>query len=154
MNIAEYSAIMIARIEVQEGDKMDIRVLQKELQELNEKIEPILRESGYFKTGALTKIRYDNKNLDEKFVYEKCWELLRYLGYCNDVLNYLQKPILHEGIVRVSGNGKYTIGELEINKGDVFEIFEIDESTNAYHWRTVYSDSRLNFEGKKARIRG
>ncbi len=133
---------------------MDVQMLKGKLLELNKKIEMILRETNYRGNDNLLPIGYDGNNPDDIFLYHELRELLTHLHYINWMMNYLQEPVMCQGIIRISENGKYMLDGIEIKGDDIFEVFETESSTKASHWRRTCADSRLNFDGRLARLRG
>ena len=88
---------------------MDIKMLKDKLLELSKEIKPLIHETDRRGTDNLFPIEYDDNNPDELFWYQEFSGLLTHLHYINWVMDYLQKPVIHQGIIRVSEDGKYVL---------------------------------------------
>ncbi|WP_300766729.1 hypothetical protein [uncultured Acetatifactor sp.] len=133
---------------------MDVWVLKDKLSELNRKIEMILYGTDYRGNDNLLPIGYDGNDPDEIFWYQELGELMTHLYYFKWVMDYLQKPVMYQGMIRISESGGYMLDGIEIKGDDIFEVFESDDPTKASHWRRTCADSRLDLDGRLARIRG
>lgn len=142
---------------------MNIQTLKERMLSLNELLTSIMEESGYNETADLLAVEWNENDPNECMLYAELFGLLQHLDYVHSVLNYLGKPITHEGILTFNRNNKYEIGNYELNEGDTLEVLEQDDYTKKYVWEEThvpYVDNpqelfkSLVAEGKKARIRG
>ncbi|MCM1044822.1 MAG: hypothetical protein NC417_04875 [Candidatus Gastranaerophilales bacterium] len=141
---------------------MEIERLKERLFALNKEIASILEESGYNKSSDLPDTKWDEKDPDDTMLYQEFSELLQHLDYVHGVLDYLEKPVTHEGILTLNQREKYEIDGLELQEGDILEVLTKDPYTKNYIWEECYIPNKhdhpliknLISEGKKARIRG
>nr|WP_300837752.1 hypothetical protein [uncultured Acetatifactor sp.] len=141
---------------------MNINTLMKKMLELNELLTSIMEESGYNETYDLLAIEWDETNPNDCMLYSELFGVLQHLDYVHQVLDYLGKPISHEGILCYGGNGKYELDGIELKEGERVEVLEEDEFTNHIKWQEIYIPYENNLKelpeslsvvGKRVRIR-
>lgn len=132
---------------------MNIQTLKEKLYGLSPQIEAILKESGYTNITNLSAIPMDICNPDERLLYTEFSSLLSHLDYVYTMLNYLQKPILYEGIICINSEGNYEINGIEVNPSDTLEILVNDKDANTYRWRLTSMKYDSDLVGRRVRIR-
>ena len=141
---------------------MNIETLKKKMLVLNESLTSIMEENGYSETADLLSVEWNEKDPNECMLHDELFGLFQQLDCVHSVLTYLEKPIIHEGVLTYNRNCRYAIGDYELNEGDILEVLELDEYTKNYVWRETHVPRRDNSkevfkslvsEGKKARIR-
>ena len=133
---------------------MDIKELEEKILILNCEIKKILDENEYMKNHNLDNIRYDKNNANDCMLFDEFSSIFTHFDYINSVLTYLQKPIRQQDIIKSYKCGKYILGDIEIETGNVVEILKLDEATKTYYWRPTLLKANSNIEGERVRIRG
>ncbi len=134
---------------------MDIQMLEKKLTGISRMLGAVLRQSGYQDTDDLLLVKYDTDSPDDILLYEAYMGIFSHLKEAYSVLNYLQKPVIHEGIVEYSWNG-YVLDGIELADEDMFEVLERDEYTGRWKWvlASICEYFETDYEGMRARVRG
>lgn len=134
---------------------MDIQMLEKKLIGISRMLGAVLRQSGYQDTDDLLLVKYDTDSPDDILLYEAYMGIFSHLKEAYSVLNYLQKPVIREGIVEYSRNG-YVLDGIELADEDMFEVLERDEYTGKWKWvlASICEYFETDYEGMRARVRG
>ncbi len=132
---------------------MDIKELMKRLLILNKSISDLLFECNYNMNHNLDMIMYDKNNADECMLYDEFYSLFTHFDFIYSMLTYLQKPIIEEGVISVTKNGKYKLNKIRLDRNDVIEIWVYSEGMEAYLWQPIFVKERKDLAGQKARIR-
>lgn len=133
---------------------MEINLLKNQMEKLNEQIHFILTESGYFETEDLTEIEWDQQNPDDWMLYYKYLEAISHLQHINQILNYLEKPVIHEGILTYK-NDNYKLDGIALYDGQCIEILIKDEYAKKYVWKQCYVKSSADHHSQiKAGVKG
>lgn len=140
---------------------MKIEGLKEQLLTLNKSIAFVLEESGYNKSSDLPDTEWNVKDPNDYMLYHELSDLLQRLDYIHRILNYLEKPVTHEGILTLNQNERYEVDGLELREGDILEVLVLDQYTKNYIWEESYIPGRNDYqvmkslvsEGRKARIR-
>ena len=85
------------------GDSYEYKYFDEKMLELNELLTSIMEESGYNETYDLLAIEWDETNPNDCMLYSELFGVLQHLDYVHQVLDYLGKPISHEGILCYGG---------------------------------------------------
>lgn len=131
---------------------MDMGTLKEKMYGLNQQIEFILWECGYYKTDDLL-VDLKTEDPDENMLYDEFMLLWKHLDYVNCILNYLQKPIFHEGIICLNQDGRYMLDGVELCHNDMVEVYVFDQKRKKYTWERLHFKDGEKLNGMKARIR-
>lgn len=132
---------------------MNLQTLQEKIIELNQMIQPILCELGCLEHTPPT-VEWDEENPNECMIHDELQGILSHLSYIQYVVDYLQKPVTHEGILIHDSNGKHMIGDVELTDEDCIEVLRFDEAAGKLKWKRIYLEDSMDLIGQKARIRG
>lgn len=122
---------------------MDVKELKLEMDGLNSQIKRILKSSGYADYAELS-VDYDRSNPDEVMLRRELSSCIDKLDEVSAVLEYLNRPVRVEGILRKNRNGRYEIGDRELSSGSPVEVLIYDRYDERWEWLS----SRIEHNGK------
>lgn len=146
---------------------MKISELTKEMHSLNRQIKTVLHNSGFEKECQfIPDNEFDNLTADERQLVDVYDTILNKLDIISDRLEYLSKPITHEGKLCLSSNDRFTVDGCELCCGYRIEVLRYDDYDECYRWvidRVEYSKGKggyyiygrntTMYEGMTVRIR-
>lgn len=162
---------------------MKIEEMTLRMNRLNAEIQKILKDSGYEQESDFYPDEYQTKRktiTDEDGYtddvadltadeWQRVYEYERILSRLDDIaerLNYLSKPITHEGKAYRTENDRFAVDGCEFHCGWRVEYQRYDKERDCYYWVTdrvehsnekggyyFYSSGELLTEGKNVRIR-
>ena len=142
---------------------MRIEDLKKDMNRLNSEIKRILKRSGYTDYAELD-VEYDSNNPDDLMLHAELGNMMSSLDEIMSSLEYLNRPVKVEGILRKNSNGRYEIDGHELTSGSPVEVLIYDRYYERREWvssriehsgRDYYlvSNREVDLDGLKARIR-
>lgn len=144
---------------------MDVKELGGSLNNLKGSIRKILIDTGHLKYGEI-EVSSDKNNPEEKFLLDQYKEVVQSLSKTYSILEYLEKPISHEGTLTKNDSGRYEIDSFtELTSGSSIEFFIYDEYDECEKWIAsrieyttgdyyMYGYKDIQLQGLKVRIRG
>lgn len=123
---------------------MNIKKLEKKLLQLDQEITTTLNERK--------DLNYDCNDSNDCLLYKQFGYILGHFEYIHAVINYLQRPVLKEGIIKVE-NGKYTLDGIALNLGNVIEILKFEQDIKGNYWYPIILGECEEVKGKRARVR-
>lgn len=132
---------------------MKIQSLKKELLELYQLTESILRESGFTQIDNSPQVKWNPDDPEEAMMYDEFHDILYHLLYVYRKLNYLQSPVVHSGILHKDRSGRYTLNGRSLKNGTTVEVFSFDNDSHKYKWKVRDLKSSSHLQGLEARIR-
>lgn len=144
---------------------MRIEDLKKDMDRLNGDIKRILKSSGYAEWAELD-VEYDRSNPDDVMLHDELSSMMSSLDEIACTLDYLNRPVKVEGILRKNRNGRYEIGDRELSSGSPVEALVYDRYDERWEWTSsrieydhgkgdyyLVSDRDVDLDGLRARIR-
>lgn len=122
---------------------MKITELKKDLDRLHSDIKRILKSSGYADYAEL-EVDYDRSNPDDVMLRRELSNCLDNLDEVSSTLEYLNRPVKVDGILRKNSNGRYEIGDRELSSGSPVEVLIYDRYDERWEWVS----SRLEHNGR------
>lgn len=133
---------------------MDLETLESKLIALNRTAEEIRKECGYTDlSSSMENVELDGKNPDACFLYHELKDILHVLSFVSYKLDYLQKPIAHEGILQYDKKKGYELNGIKLRYESRIEVLATDEDTQNSKWELHYLTDHSNIGGMRARIR-
>lgn len=141
---------------------MNISELKAKIIQADWRIKDVLRDSGYLQYGEMEDVEYDSTDPEQAFLATELQRMLSSLDYVHSMLQYIQLPIEHEGILHMQPNGRYHCDGIELTCGSPLEIL-ITNDDGGQEWVASRLEANsgyyfvakpgLQLEGQKARIR-
>ena len=152
----------------------NINDMIKEFHQLNASIKNVLADTRYKDLGDLSEISLDYENADQLLLLDEAYTILNQLQSVSADIDYLRRPVTHQGTLHKNSSGRYEIDDLELTSGHIVEYLAHDDShatfnekgeyINVPYWRRgrienngtdyyIVGDSTLSLEGLQVRIR-
>lgn len=152
----------------------NINDMIKEFYQLNASIKNVLADTRYKDLGDLSEISLDYENADQLFLLDEAYTILSQLQDIAADIDYLRKPVVHQGTLHRNSSGRYEIDGLELTSGHIVEYLSHDDSHAAFdekgeyinvpYWRKgriehngtdyyIVGDSSLSLEGLQIRVK-
>lgn len=132
---------------------MDLETLKNKITDLDLKAEEIRKECGYSTlSSSMEHVALDVEDPDACFLYHELRDILHVLSFVHYKLDYLQKPITHEGILQYNKKG-YELDGVKLRYECRIEILVTDEDTHTSKWELHYLTDHSKIGGMRARIR-
>lgn len=133
---------------------MDLKTLEKKLIALDQASKGIQDECGYTAlSNSMKNVELDNKDPDSCFLYHELKDILNVLDFVHYKLDYIQKPITHEGVLQYNKKKGYKLDGVKLDYESRIEVLAVDEQTQTSKWELRYLTTHSNIDGMKARIR-
>lgn len=133
---------------------MDLNTLENKLIALDRTAEEIRKECGYTDlSNSMENVELYSKDPDSHFLYHELRDILNVLSFVSYKLEYLQKPIAHEGILHYNKKKGYELDGVKLRYESRIEILVTDEDTQNRKWEMRYLTDHSNIDGMRARIR-
>ena len=152
----------------------NINDMIKEFYQLNASIKNVLADTRYKDLGDLSGISLDYENADQLFLLDEAYTILSQLQDIAADIDYLRKPVVHQGTLHRNSSGRYEIDDLELTSGYIVEYLDHDdfhatfnekgEYINVPYWRKgriehngtdyyIVENNKLLLENLQVRIR-
>lgn len=102
--------------------------------ELDSHIKKILKESGYMNHENLEHVDFDTFDYQQNFVIAELEKVYSHLAKAHDIMHYLQRPIEHEGELRLNEHERYECDGVELTCGSPIELLCNDISDDRPQW--------------------
>lgn len=132
---------------------MDLKTLESKLIALDQASKDIREKCGYTSlSNSMENVELDNKDPNSHFLYHELRDILNVLSFVSYKLEYLQKNIIHEGILHYDKKG-YELDGVKLRYESRIEVLTADEDTQNSKWELRYLTDHSNIDGMRARIR-
>ena len=132
---------------------MDLETLKTKITDLDLKAEEIRKECGYsVSSDSMKHVEWDTKDPDSCFLFHELRDIMNVLGFIHYKLDYLQKPVTHEGILRYNKKG-YELDGIKLRYESRIEVLATDEDTQTSKWELHFLTDHSNLGGMRARTR-
>lgn len=133
---------------------MDLKTLENKLIALDKASKDIREECGYTAlSNSMENVELDSKDPDSHFLYHELRDILNVLSFVSYKLEYLQKPITHEGTLHYDRKIGYELDGKKLPYESRIEILVTDEDTQNLKWELHYLTDHSKIDGMSARIR-
>lgn len=133
---------------------MDLETLKTKIIDLDLIAEEIRKECGYSTSSdSMEHVTLDRNDPDACFLYHELKDILNVSDFIHYKLNYLQAPIISEGILLYNKESGYELNGIRLNYDDRIEVLATDENTQNSKWELHYLTDYANLGGMRARIR-
>lgn len=99
----------------------------EEMKKIDGNIKQILKHSEYEYADDLSSVIFDYKDAEHLFLVDEMRSILQKLCGISHTMNYLDRPIIAEGILHKNSYGRYEIPEHEFTSGNGIEYLATDD---------------------------
>lgn len=122
----------------------------REMVKISGQIEKLLYGLKYYDYDDLSGLEFTLDNPNQIQLWEEMRGIVDQLHRAKTDIDYMNRPILADGILRQNGNGRYEAGGREFTSGSVLEALIDDGRYDCPHWVV----SRIEHDGTRYYLYG